>query len=37
MGYFQELWNNQPNTVISIGLAILVLFGIYITLLNTYK
>ena len=37
MGYFQELWNNQPNTVIAIGIAILVLLGIYIALLNTYK
>ena len=37
MGYFQELWNNQPNVVIGVGVAALVLFGIYIALLNTYK
>ena len=37
MGYFQELWNNQPSTVIGAGVAILVLLGIYISLLNTYK
>ena len=37
MGYFQELWNNQPATVIGVGTATLVLLGIYIFLLNTYK
>tara|TARA_Y100000739_G_scaffold187291_1_gene166258 strand:- start:114 stop:227 length:114 start_codon:yes stop_codon:yes gene_type:complete len=37
MGYFQELWNNQPNAVIGTGLAILVLLGIYIKLLDIYK
>ena len=37
MGYFQELWNNQPNTVIGGGITILVFLGIYIALLNTYK
>ena len=37
MGYFQELWNNQPNKVIGVGLAILVLLGIYIKLLNIYQ
>ena len=37
MGYFQELWNNQPNTLIGLGVATLVLLGIYIALLNTYK
>ena len=36
MKYFQG-WNNQPNTVIGLGVAILVLLGIYIALLNTYK
>ena len=35
--YFQELWNSQPNTVIGGGVAICVLLGIYIFLLNTYK
>ena len=37
MGYFQELWNNQPNTVIGLGVATLVLLGIYVALLNNYK
>ena len=32
-----ELWQNQPTTVIGVGVAISVLFGIYIFLLNTYK
>ena len=35
--FFKELWNNQPNTVIGGSLAILVLFGIYIWLLNKYQ
>jgi len=37
MGYFQGVWNNQPNTVIGLGEATAVLLGIYIFLLNTYK
>ena len=37
MGFFQELWNNQPNMVIGLGIATLVLLGIYIALLNIYK
>tara|TARA_B100001093_G_scaffold100795_1_gene92916 strand:- start:457 stop:570 length:114 start_codon:yes stop_codon:yes gene_type:complete len=37
MGYFQELWSNQPATVIGAGITIIVLLGIYIFLLNTYK
>ena len=37
MGFFNELWNNQQNTVIGAGMAILVLLGIYINLLNKYK
>ncbi len=37
MGFLNELWQNQTNTVIGLGLATLVLLGIYITLLNTYK
>jgi len=37
MGYFQDLWNNQPNVAIGLGVATLVLLGIYIGLLNTYK
>ena len=30
MGYFQEIWNNQPATVIGVGTLIFVLLGIYI-------
>ena len=37
MGYFQELWNNQPNAVVGLGLAVFILFGIYIKLLDIYK
>ena len=37
MVYFQELWKNQPNTLIGLGLGILVLLGIYIKLLDIYK
>ena len=37
MEFINELWNNQPNTVISGGVAILVLFAIYIWLLNKYQ
>jgi hypothetical protein len=37
MESFTELWNNQPNTVVGVGLAVLVLFGIYIKLLDIYK
>jgi len=37
MEFFKELWNNQPNTFVGVGLAVLVLFGIYIKLLDIYK
>ncbi len=37
MEFFQELWLNQPNSVIGVGLAILVLLGIYIKLLDIYQ
>jgi hypothetical protein len=37
MGYFQELWNNQANMFIGVGIATAVLLGIYIFLLDTYK
>ncbi len=37
MEYFKELWNSQPNAVFGIGLAILVLLGIYIKLLDIYQ
>ena len=35
--FFNELWSNQPNIVIGGGVAILVLSGIYIWLLNKYQ
>ena len=37
MEFFKDLWLNQPSTVIGVGAATLVLLGIYIFLLNTYK
>jgi len=37
MEFFQELWHNQPNSVIGVALAILVLLGIYIKLLDIYQ
>jgi len=37
MGFFKELWLDQPSTVIGVGLATLVLFGIYIKLLDIYQ
>jgi len=37
MESFIELWNNQPNIVVGVGLAVLVFFGIYIKLLDIYK
>jgi len=37
MEYFKSLWNDQPNTFIGIGLAILVLLGIYLKLLDIYN
>jgi len=37
MEFFQELWHNQPNSVIGVALATLVLLGIYIKLLDIYK
>jgi len=37
MEFFKELWHNQPNAAIGICVAIFVLLGIYIGLLNTYK
>ena len=37
MKYLTNLWNNQPTTVMGIGVAIFVLLGIYISLLQTYK
>ena len=37
MEFSNELWHNQPNTVIGVGLAILVILGIYIKLLDIYQ
>ena len=37
MGFLEELWNSQPNIVIGLGLAVLVLIGIYIKLLDIYQ
>ncbi len=37
LGFIKELWQNQPNTFIGVALAILVLLGIYIKLLDIYK
>ena len=37
MEYLNNLWNNQTNIVIGVGLAILVLLGIYIKLLDIYQ
>ncbi len=37
MEYLTNLWNNQPNIVMGTGLAIFVLIGIYISLLNIYQ
>ena len=36
MEFLNELWHNQPNTIIGVGLAILVILGIYIKLLDIY-
>ena len=37
MEFLNELWNNQPNIFIGVGLAILVMLGIYIKLLDIYQ
>ena len=37
MGFLNELWNNQPNILIGVGGATLVLLGIYIKLLDIYQ
>tara|TARA_B100000941_G_C28321994_1_gene456998 strand:- start:87 stop:200 length:114 start_codon:yes stop_codon:yes gene_type:complete len=36
MEFLKELWHNQPNIIIGVGVATAVLLGIYIFLLNTY-
>jgi len=37
MEFLTNFWNNQPITVMGIGVAIFVLLGIYISLLQTYQ
>ena len=37
MGFLNELWHNQPAIIIGLGLAILILLGIYIKLLDIYR
>jgi len=37
MGFLVDLWNNQPNIVIGVGVATAVLLGIYIFLLDLTK
>ncbi len=37
MEFLTNLWNNQPNTVVGLGVATLVLLGIYIKLLDIYQ
>jgi len=37
MEFLNELFHNQPNTVIGVLVATSVLVGIYIFLLNTYN
>ena len=37
MELLTNFWNNQPTTVMGVGVAILVLLGIYIFLLQIYQ
>ena len=37
MVFLNDLWNNQPNTIIGTGLTVLILLGIYIKLLDIYQ
>ena len=37
MEFLKEIWINQPNIIIGVGVATAVFFGIYIFLLYTYK
>ena len=37
MEYLNELWQNQPKTVVGVVVATLVLLGIYIKLLEIYQ
>ncbi len=34
MEFLNELWHNQPNTINGVGLAILIMLGIYTKLLD---
>ena len=35
--FLNELWHNQPKKIIEVSLAILVMLGIYIKLLDIYQ
>jgi len=37
MEFLIDFWNNQPITVMGIGVAIFVVLGIYISLLQKYQ
>jgi len=37
MEFLNELWHNQPNTFIGVGVATAVFLGIYIFLLDITK
>ena len=37
MEHLTNLWINQPNILIGVGLAALVLLGIYIKVLDIYQ
>ena len=37
MDFLNELWHNQPNTVIGVGFAISVMLGVFIKLLDIYQ
>jgi len=37
MEFLTNVWNNQSTAVMRIGVAIFVLIGIYISLLQTYQ
>ena len=37
MEFLNDIWNNQQNILIGVGVATLVLLGIYIKLLDIYQ
>jgi len=37
MEFLTNFWHNQPTTVMGIGIAIFLLLGVYISLLQTYQ